>query len=407
MTEFSIITRLMITLVVVFMCTVSVAQNREQASDQPKTHCGISNMNRTKISAPGAGLVPDSGTSPSATSEGNVSTDGMIWIPEGAFRMGSTDPLARMDESPIHRVRVSGFWMDITEVTNAQFRAFAEATGYKTVAERPLDWEQMKKQTPPGTPKPPEEELRPGSVVFNPPDHAVNLHDYSQWWMWVNGASWKHPEGPDSTIEGRDNHPVVHIAFEDAQAYCKRAGKRLPTEAEWEFAARGGIDGAVNVWGNDPIDSFHANTWQGEFPYHNTAEDGFAGTAPVKSFPSNEYGLYDMAGNVWEWCSDLYQQDTYAVRARELGQAGVAENPAGPARSFDPRNPYEPVVRVIRGGSFMCHDSYCASYRPSARMASSPDTGLSHTGFRCVKDLPIPAKNPENRPIKQEESNGV
>jgi len=320
---------------------------------------------------------------------------GMVWIPGGEFSMGSTDPLARDDESPVHRVRVDGFWMDATEVTNAQFRAFVEATGYKTVAERPIDWEEMKKQVPPGTPKPPAEELMPGSVVFTPPDHAVNMRDYSQWWSWMNGACWRHPEGPGSTIEGRDDHPVVHIAYEDALAYCKWAGKRLPTEAEWEFAARGGIDGAVNIWGNQPIDSSRANTWQGGFPYDNTLDDGFANAAPVKSFPPNAYGLYDMAGNVWEWCSDLYQQNTYALRAHQLGDNGVAENPTGPAKSFDPRNPYEPEVRVVRGGSFLCNDSYCASYRPSARMASSPDTGISHTGFRCVKDAPAPA-SPQN-----------
>lgn len=385
------------TLVAVLFCTIATAQNHERTTGQPKTHCGVSNLNHVKSAAKADGSTSHAGEEYSAISTVSEGALGMIRIPGGVFSMGSTDPLARVDESPVHRVRVDGFWMNITETTNAQFRAFVEATGYKTVAERPIDWEKMKKQVPPGTPKPPEEELRPGSVVFKPTDHVVDLQDYTQWWKWVDGASWKHPEGPNSMIEGRDDHPAVHIAFEDARAYCKWAGKRLPTEAEWEFAARGGADGAVNVWGNDPINSFHANTWQGEFPYHNSVEDGFAGTAPVKSFPANAYGLYDMAGNVWEWCSDLYQKDTYAVRTQELGQAGVAENPVGPSRSFDPRNPYEPEVRVVRGGSFLCHDSYCASYRPSARMASSPDTGLSHTGFRCVKDMMLSTSNPEKK----------
>ena len=304
--------------------------------------------------------------------------------------LGSVDALARHDESPVHRVHVDGFWMDATEVTNAQFSAFVAATDYRTVAERAIIWEDMKKQAPPGTPKPPDEELVPGAVVFTPPSHAVDLRDFSRWWTWVDGACWKHPEGPNTSIDGRGDHPVVHIAYVDALAYCAWAEKRLPTEAEWEFAARGGIDGAVNTWGNEPIDATRANTWQGEFPQRNTRDDGFAGTAPVGSFPPNGYGLSDMAGNVWEWCSDHYRQDTYAVRARALAPDQAAANPTGPTRSFDPRSPYEPEVHVIRGGSFLCNDSYCASYRPSARMASSPDTGISHTGFRCVKIAPAP-----------------
>lgn len=309
---------------------------------------------------------------------------GMVWIPGGEFTMGSTDPLARRDESPVHRVRVDGFWMDKTEVTNAQFRAFVEATGYVTVAERAIDWEELKKQLPPGTPKPPDESLQPGSLVFTPPGRAVDPRDYSRWWSWVPGASWRHPEGPGSTIEGRDHYPVVHIAHDDALAYCAWAGKRLPTEAEWEFAARGGLDAKVNVWGDEPIGPSRANTWQGEFPHRNTLEDGFAGAAPVGSFLPNGYGLHDMAGNVWEWCSDLYRADTYARRVAGLGPGGVAHNPAGPAASFDARNPHEPVVRAQRGGSFLCNDSYCASYRPSARMGGAPDSGASHVGFRCV-----------------------
>jgi sulfatase modifying factor 1 len=312
---------------------------------------------------------------------------GMIWIPGGEFAMGSTDPLARKDEFPVHRVRVTGFWMDRTEVTNAQFHGFVEATGYVTMAERPIDWEQFKKQLPDGTPRLPDDMLRPGSLVFTPPDHAVELHDYSQWWTWVDGANWRHPEGPESTIEGRENHPVVQVAFVDAEAFCRWAGKRLPTEAEWEFAARGGLDGQVNVWGNEPIEPSRANTWQGSFPYLNTRADGFDRTSPVMSFAPNGYGLYDMAGNVWEWCGDLYRPDTYALRIFELGEDGVTIDPRGPEKSLDLRHPHEPEVHVIRGGSFLCNDSYCASYRPSARMGSSPDTSISHTGFRCVRGL--------------------
>lgn len=321
---------------------------------------------------------------------------GMVWIPpSGEFVMGSTDPLARPDESPVHRVRVGGFWMDITEVTNAQFRAFVEATGYITVAERPIDWEQLKSQLPPGTPKLEDEELQPGSLVFTPPDHAVDLRDSSRWWAWVDGASWRHPEGPGSDLEGCEHHPVVHIAYEDALAYCAWSGKRLPTEAEWEYAARGGLHAAVNVWGDAPIDATRANTWQGRFPYKNTADDGHTGAAPVKSFPPNGYGLHDMAGNVWEWCSDLYRADTYAHRVAELGRDGVAQDPTGPVTSSDARHPHEPAMRVIRGGSFLCHDDYCASYRPSARMATSPDTSLSHVGFRCVLSSEAGALSPD------------
>lgn len=298
--------------------------------------------------------------------------------------MGGDDPLARPDESPRHRVRVDGFYIDVHEVTNAQFAEFVRATGYRTVAERPVDWEELRKQTAPGTPQPPDEQLQPGSLVFTPPDHPVDTRQYHQWWSWTLGANWRQPEGPGSGIEGKDNHPVVQVAFEDAVAYCTWAGKRLPTETEWEYAARGGLDGRVNGWGDEPIDPTRCNTWQGHFPDRNTAEDGFERTAPVRSYPPNGYGLYDMAGNVWEWCSDLYRPDWYAVLVAELGPNGVAVNPTGPTRSLDPRNPYAPESRVHRGGSFLCNDSYCASYRPSARMAAPPDTALQHLGFRCV-----------------------
>ncbi len=351
-----------------------------QPSGQPRSCCA----------ATGRAALLLASNPPAAASGKNAGPPGMVWIEGGEFKMGSTDPLARPDESPVHRVRVDGFWIDEAEVTNAQFAQFVKATNYKTVAERAVDWEELKKQLPAGTPKPDEKMLLPGSLVFTPPDHPVDLRAYDQWWAWTTGANWQHPQGPASTIEGKDNYPVVHIAYEDALAYAKWAGKQLPTEAQWEFAARGGLDHTVNVWGNEPVDAKRCNTWQGHFPDKNTEEDGFARAAPVKSFPPNGYGLYDMAGNVWEWCSDLYRPDTYARRMLEMDQAGkkgpdrVAVNPTGATRSYDPRNPNSPESRVHRGGSFLCNDSYCASYRPSARMACPPDTGLQHLGMRCI-----------------------
>ncbi len=329
-----------------------------------------------------------------AAPAGPGSLAGMVWIPGGEFTMGSRDPLARPDEQPLHRVRVHGFWMDTAEVTNRQFAAFVEATGYVTVAERPVDWEELRKQLPPGTPKPPDEMLQPGGVVFKPPSAPVDLRDYSKWWAWTTGASWKHPLGPGSGIEKLMDHPVVLVSWDDAVAYCRWAGKRLPTEAEWEFAARGGLEGKQNTWGDEPVGPSRCNTFQGHFPDRNTAEDGFERTAPVRSFPPNGYGLYDMAGNVWEWCSDLYRVDEYARRVRAAGPGGVIVDPKGPDQALDPRNPDAPVSRVHRGGSFLCNDSYCSSYRAAARMGCTPDTGLSHVGFRCVADAPPPASAP-------------
>ena len=327
------------------------------------------------------------------------STTGMVWIPGGEFRMGSTDRLARADEQPVHRVRVRGFWMDVTEVTNAQFRAFADATGYKTVAERPVDWNELKKQVPEGTPKPPDEMLAAGSLVFTQPAPDQPAEEYFNWWTWTTGANWRHPQGPASSLEGRDEHPVVHIAYEDARAYCAWAGKRLPTEAEWEFAARGGLDGKVNAWGDEAVDpgagkAWRCNIWQGEFPRRNFAFDGFVRTAPARTYAPNGYGLFQMAGNVWEWCADLYADNAYAERIRGLEPGAAVIDPKGPAKSRDPRNPHAPDSRVHRGGSFLCNDSYCASYRPSARMAASPDSALEHLGFRCVKDAPGPGSPP-------------
>lgn len=314
---------------------------------------------------------------------GENSTEGMMLIPGGTFMMGADNEQARPDEYPKHRVTVDGFWMDATEVTNAQFREFVEATGYVTTAERKPDWEELKKQLPPGTPRPPEELLVASSLVFTAPAYQVQLNNVAQWWSWVQGADWRHPEGPGSSIEGKDEYPVVHVSWDDAMAYAKWAGKRLPTEAEWEWAARGGLEEKTYPWGDEHVDAGKpkANSWQGRFPDKNTLKDQYYDAAPVKSFPANGYGLYDMAGNVWEWCSDWYRHDYYKTVSRKEG----VKNPQGPDSSFDPDEPLVPK-RVQRGGSFLCHDSYCSSYRVSARMKSSQDTGLSHAGFRCVKD---------------------
>lgn len=308
---------------------------------------------------------------------------GMVWIPGGEFVVGSDAGPAT--ERPAHRVRLDGFWIDEHEVTNAQFRAFVEAAGYVTTAERKPEWEELQKTLPPGTPKPPDDRLVPGSMVFTPPAGPVPLTDAAAWWRYVPGASWRHPEGPGSTTDGRDDHPVVHVSWDDAAAYARWAGKRLPTEAEWEVAARGGLDRKRFTWGDDPpADGAKlANIWQGDFPHRNRTLDGYDRTAPVKSYPPNGYGLYDTAGNVWEWCADWYRADEYARRA---GREPLV-NPAGPADSWDPADPHAPK-RVTRGGSFLCHVSYCESYRPAARRGTAPDTGMSHLGFRCAASRP-------------------
>ncbi len=310
--------------------------------------------------------------------------EGMVWIPGGEFTQGAVthDKTPMMHEKPPHKVYVDGFFMDIHEVTNAQFSKFVEETGYVTVAERQIDWEEMKKQLPKGTPKPHDSILRPGSLVFKKTTSSVpNLYDYSQWWEWKIGADWKHPFGPDSSIEDKENHPVVHIAFEDAQAYCKWSGTRLPTEAEWEYAARANKKNSLFFWGDNVEQlSNYANTWEGEFPVNNSMDDGFERTAPVMSFPKNDFGLYDMAGNVWEWTNDWYNTMYYKQLAEKND---VAINPQGPLEAFNPNNPYM-KEKVIKGGSFLCSASYCASYRISARMATSPDSGMDHLGFRTV-----------------------
>ena len=313
---------------------------------------------------------------------GTVSHEGMVWIPTDEFLMGASDNEGRFDEYPQHRVKTNSFWMDATEVTNAQFKKFVDATGYITTAEIKPDWEEMKKQLPPGTLKPDESLLVAASLVFVPTAAVVDLNDASQWWKWTQEANWKHPRGSASSIKGKNNYPVVHISWDDANAYAKWAGKRLPTEAEWEFAARGGLVDRKYFWGDEDPEKGRpkANIWQGKFPYLNTSIDKFKGAAPVKSFGANKFGLYDMAGNVWEWCSDWYAPEYY----NELG-SHLSINPQGPARSYDPMEPTVPK-KVVRGGSYLCNASYCKGYRVTARMKSSPDTGLEHTGFRCVAD---------------------
>ena len=330
---------------------------------------------------------------------------GMTWIPGGSFTMGGVGPEARPDEFPRHVVRVDGLFVGIHEVTNADYQRFVEATDYQTVAERAVDWNELKKQVPPGTSKPSDELLKPGSLVFTPPDRPVSIDDFSQWWTWTAGADWRHPEGPGSSIEARLDHPVVQVAWEDAVAYCDWKGGRLPTEAEWEFAARGGVDGKPFVWGDEQIDPTRANTWNGRFPDRNDATDGHARTAPVGTYPSNGFGLFDMPGNAWEWCSDLYRPDEYQRRVQSLPEGGVVENPTGPLRAVDPRNLNAPSSRAQRGGSFLCHPSYCSSYRPSARMATTPDSAASHVGFRMVM-TPAQARTAlVARTIKAEDSN--
>jgi formylglycine-generating enzyme required for sulfatase activity len=298
----------------------------------------------------------------------------MVWIPGATFRMGSDRHYP--EEAPVHRVSVDGFWIDPVPVTNRRFAAFAAETGYVTVAERPLD--------PADFPGAPAENLVPGSLVFTMTPGPVDLRHLSQWWTWTPGASWRHPEGPGSDVTGRPDEPVVHIAYEDAEAFATWAGRALPTEAEWELAARGGLDGAAYVWGGRPEGPGErlANFWHGEFPWR--AEPGYGRRTPVGAFPANGYGLHDMAGNVWEWTCDWYT-------SRHPEDAGspccVPVNPIGGSaeQSLDPAQPQFRIPRkVIKGGSYLCADSYCRRYRPAARRPQMVDTGMSHVGMRCV-----------------------
>ncbi|SHI79982.1 Formylglycine-generating enzyme, required for sulfatase activity, contains SUMF1/FGE domain [Arenibacter nanhaiticus] len=324
----------------------------------------------------------------------NIETPkGMVWIPGGEFIQGAVpqDKMAMSHEKPAHRVAVDGFFMDVTEVTNAQFSKFVNETGYITVAERAIDWEEMKSQVPEGTPKPHDSILQPGSLTFKKTKNSVpNLFDFSQWWNWTVGANWKQPNGPGSSIQGKDNEPVVQVAYEDALAYCKWANRRLPTEAEWERAARGKKESSIYFWGDEEkVLSQMANTWEGEFPVNNIKSDGFEARAKVGSYPPNEFGLYDMAGNVWEWTSDWYNVNYY--KELQTSQQPIV-NPKGATTAYNPNSPYA-KEKVMKGGSFLCNASYCASYRISARMASSLDSSLEHLGFRTVATVEMLSAN--------------
>lgn len=322
-------------------------------------------------------------TIPNKTQVPEPSPRGMVWIPGGEFSMGAMDPPATTeagmhgaaDARPIHRVYVDGFWMDKTDVTNDEFARFVKATGYVTIAERTPTAEDF-----PGAPP---ENLVAGSVVFSPPDHPVPLNNHYQWWSYVKGANWRHPEGPKSNLKGREKCPVVQVAYPDAVAYAKWAGKRLPTEAEWEFAARGGLAGKRYPWGDEfrPNGKWMANTHQGHFPDTDTGDDGYVGIGPVAQFPANAYGLYDMAGNVWQWTTDWYRPDYYQQLA---AAGGVTRNPQGPGTPFDPTEPGE-KKKVHRGGSFLCTDQYCSRYVVGTRGKGEVTTGTNHVGFRCVK----------------------
>jgi formylglycine-generating enzyme required for sulfatase activity len=300
-------------------------------------------------------------------------TDNMVWIPGGEFTRGSDNP-KMPDARPLARVSVDGFFMDKTAVTNDQFERFVKATNYITVAERKPDAKDFPGAHP--------DMLVPGSVVFSPPQGPVPLDNHLRWWNYVKGANWRHPEGPESDIRDRGKHPVVHVAWEDAVAYARWAGKRLPTEAEFEYASRGGLEGKKFAWGDElkPEGRWMANIWQGRFPYENTVEDGYRATAPVGSFPANGYGLFDMSGNVWQWCSDWYRADYYQTLA---DAKQPIHDPRGPSDSFDPGEPGV-AKRVMRGGSYLCTDQYCTAYEAGARGKGAADTGTNHLGFRCV-----------------------
>lgn len=364
-----------LTVVTLMLAGVLVSTSCSDAgSTQPTVRPGNEHANHRTVEVKpeartGSPPVIDTAQAPQPVPEG------MVWIPAGEFSMG-TDEAGFPDTRPVHRVALTGFWMDKTEVTNEQFAKFVKATGYITIAER--------KPKPEDYPGVPPEKLVAGSIVFTPPKGEVPLNDYRQWWAYVNGANWQHPEGPQSDLKGREKHPVVHISHDDAIAFAKWAGKRLPTEAEFEWAARGGLDRKKFAWGDDfkPDGKLRANSFQGNFPNKNTGEDGFLASAPVGSFDPNGFGLFDVAGNVWEWCSDWYRADYYQTLS---GKGPLAKNPTGPADSSDPTEPGV-AKRVTKGGSFLCTDQYCARYMPGGRGKEAPDTGTNHLGLRLVRD---------------------
>lgn len=314
----------------------------------------------------------------SAKPPGRPPAKDMMWIPGGTFLMGSNEHYS--EEAPAHNVTVDGFWMDKYLLTNAQFQRFVKETGYVTLAERPAN--------PDDYPGAKLELLQPSSIVFFKPKQRVDKGNHYNWWSYVPGANWRHPEGSGSSIKGQEKHPVVHVAYEDVEAYAKWIGKELPTEAQWEFAARGGLDGAAFAWGNElhPKGKMMANTWQGEFPFENLCLDGYERTSPIGVFPPNGYGLYDMIGNVWEWTTDWYQEHKHIKKS----PCCTTTNPRGGNRetSYDPRMPDVKIPRkVIKGGSFLCAPSYCQRYRPAARMAQPLDTSTSHVGFRLIVNV--------------------
>jgi formylglycine-generating enzyme len=345
------------------------AQNANPPQEPVQCDRGLSRHSLQQAALINDGAVVE----PSTTNKPHIAPPGMAWIPGGRFWMGTNH---MEDAQPVHEVEVKGFWMDRNDVTNEEFAAFVKATGYVTFAERPLD----PKEFPNLAPK----DRAPGSVVFTPPHHPVSLDQPLVWWSFVRGANWRHPNGPGSDLRGKEKFPVVQVAWPDAVAYAKWAGKRLPTEAEWEFAARGGRDRQDYPWGNEfkPNGKWMANTFQGHFPDSNTAEDGHTGVAPVASFPPNDYGLYDMAGNVWQWVSDWYRPDYYA----QLSQSEpLASNPQGPPDSYDPQE-VGVAKRVQKGGSYLCTDQYCERYISGSRGKGDPETSTNHLGFRCVRN---------------------
>jgi sulfatase modifying factor 1 len=362
--------------VIVLMTATALAQPTTEAPPAPANAAAVAAATPSAFAPTISNPTPAPGPAP----------EGMVWIPGGEYSMGCVAPsegvctMATMnalnDAQPIHRVYVDGFWMDTNDVTNEKFAKFVEATGYVTVAERAPTKEEF--------PTAPPENLVAGSMVFTPTPQPVPLNDYYQWWRYVHGANWRHPTGPDSDLKGRENYPVVQVAYADAAAYAKWAGKRLPTEGEWEFAARGGLTGKTYAWGDElrPGGKWMANIYEGQFPVKDTGEDGFAGLAPVGQFPPNSYGLFDMAGNVWQWCSDWYRPDTYA--RLKLAGVIVARNPQGPVSSYTPDD--DQPQRVQRGGSFLCTDQYCTRYMMGTRGKGDVDTGSNNVGFRCVED---------------------